>query len=490
MNFGRLSYLLLMLAVMTGLPVFAADKTPPTKPVVTDAGTYTNSATNLHAKWTSSDPQSGIAKYKYHIREGSTTGPIMIDWTAVGLATEITRSGLSLRNGKTYYIGVKAINGEGNTSDVGYSDGITVQADSLPTPPASTPPAELPPAPSLPQPPPAVLPYQGFGANTRGGEGQPVYHVSNLNDSGPGSLRDALSQGNRHVVFDVGGEISLNSSLPVRGAFITIDGFTAPSPGVTLQNYGLSIDGNRGNHDIIVRGIRIREAGNSTDAAETDGLHVIHGAYNVVIDHVSIYGSEDGNLDIGTGAHDVTVSWSIFIKPAGTEKNMLIKYDPSRITLHHNLFLHARQRNPQVRIDNLGTPAMDTTLDMRNNVVWGWGNGYGTLVWYGPRANIVNNFYSNPSGSDNDAIRVCRGECDEGNPSSAARAYVDGNFSSEGVNLNVEGTESIPFSAPAVDISDACTAAHQVLADAGLPVRDSVELQSLGSISLSACSGS
>lgn len=132
---------------------------------------------------------------------------------------------------------------------------------------------------------------------------------------------------------------------------------------------------------------------------------------------------------------------------------------------------------------------MDTTVDMRNNLVWDWGSGYGTLIWYGPRANIVNNFYSNPTGSDNDAIRVCQGECDGGNPASAATAYVSGNFSGEGINLDGEGTETTPFPAPPVDTTDACTAAQQVLAHAGVPVRDSTELQYLGSISLSACPG-
>jgi hypothetical protein len=456
-------------------PVFGRDKTPPTKPVVTDDGDYTDSFTTLHAKWVSSDPESGIAKYRYEIREGSISGHRFIDWTSVGAATEITVSGLNLRNGETYFIGVKAVNGEGKSSDAGYSDGITVQVDvAEPTEPPSEPTS------------PTAGTYQGFGADTLGGDGQPIFRVTNLSDSGPGTLRDALSQGNRYIVFDVAGEILLDSKLPVRGAFVTIDGFSAPSPGITVRNYGISIDGNRGNHDIIVRGIRIREAGNSSDGQATDGMHVVHGAYNVVIDHVSIYGSEDGNLDIGTGARDVTVSWSIFIKPAGTEKNMLIKYDPGRVTLHHNIFADAEQRNPQVRIDNAGTRATDTTLDMRNNIVWNWGIGYGTLVWYGPRANIVNNFYSNPTGSDNDAIRICQGECD-GNPASAARAYVKGNFSGEGLNLNNEGTEIVAFPAPVVDITDACTAAHQVLSKAGLRVRDSTEHQYLDAITLSGC---
>src|SRR5882672_4113616 len=64
--------------------------------------------------------------------------------------------------------------------------------------------------------------YEGFGRNTTGGAGQPVYHVTNLNDSGAGSLRDAISQGNRCVMFDFGGTISLGSMPSVRGANITI----------------------------------------------------------------------------------------------------------------------------------------------------------------------------------------------------------------------------------------------------------------------------
>ena len=97
---------------------------PPTKPVVIDDGAYTSSFVKLHAKWTSASPESGSVKFRYQIRKGSTLGPIIVGWQSVGLATEFTHLGLSLFNGKTYYIGVKAINSEGKTSDVGYSDGI------------------------------------------------------------------------------------------------------------------------------------------------------------------------------------------------------------------------------------------------------------------------------------------------------------------------------------------------------------------------------
>lgn len=314
--------------------------------------------------------------------------------------------------------------------------------------------------------------HQGFGAGTPGGEGQAVYHVTNLNDSGQGSLRDAVSQGNRHIVFDVGGEILLGAKLAVRGAFITIDGFTAPSPGITLKNAGLNISGNKGAHDVIVQGIRVR-------GSSEDGIQIVEGAYNVVIDHVSIQGSADGNLDIGTGTHDVTISWSIFAEPAGDEKNMLIKYNPSRITLHHNMFLNAKQRNPQVRIDDAGTLARDTTLDMRNNLVWGWQGGYGTLIWYGPWANVADNFYSAAGGDPETALRVSDG----------ARVFAAGNFSQDGLTsyINGQGTEPVPFQAPLVDTTDACTAAHLLLSDAGVKPRDAVDQQYLSAISLPSC---
>ena len=81
--------------------------------------------------------------------------------------------------------------------------------------------------------------YEGFGASTLGGEGQAVYRVTNLKDSGPGSLRDALARGNRMIVFGVKGEIVLKSEIRVKGAFMTIDGFTAMAPGITVKNYGL-----------------------------------------------------------------------------------------------------------------------------------------------------------------------------------------------------------------------------------------------------------
>jgi len=325
--------------------------------------------------------------------------------------------------------------------------------------------------------------YHGFGSGTVGGEGGEVVRVTSLGDAGPGSLREALASGRRTILFEVGGVIELRDHLWVRGGNVTIDGHSAPSPGITLQNFGLVIRGNRGAHDVIVRGLRVRRAA-------IDGIQVSYGAYNVLIDHVSVHGSGDGNIDI-TESHDVTVSWSILAEPAGDAKNMLIKYNPSRVTLHHNLFVGAKQRNPQARIDDAGTPATDITIDMRNNVVWNWRNGYGARVWFGAWANVVNNFFGSPSSTPSGRQRgllVCRTDC-EGGPASAGRAWVDGNVSWDGASalINGLGTESAPFPAPPVPTEPACVAASRVLAEAGVQPFDTVDRTYLASVQASTC---
>jgi hypothetical protein len=115
--------------------------------------------------------------------------------------------------------------------------------------------------------------------------------------------------------------------------------------------------------------------------------------------------------------------------------------------------------------------ATGTTADIRNNLVWGW-NGYGTLVWHGPRVNVVNNFYSHAD----DAISIV-----------AAQAYVQGNASANGKNINRVGTVSSPFPAPGVATQDACTAAHRVLKEAGVRPLDKFDRLFLSSITLPAC---
>jgi pectate lyase len=310
---------------------------------------------------------------------------------------------------------------------------------------------------------------QGFGATTPGGAGRPVVHVTNLNDSGPGSLRAAVSAGNRTVVFDVPGDIGLLDHVYVTGAFITIDGLTAPPPGITLRGRGLILRGSRGVHDVIVRGLRIRDS-------SVDGVQVAYGAYNIRLEHMSVSGSVDGNLDITESAHDVTVAWSILAAPAPPQKNSLIKYQPSRITLHHNAFAGASQRNPLVSIDDVGSPAVDTTVDMRNNLVRGWAGGHGTMVRNRALVNMVANYFDTAGSDATDSVVV--------DLATAPRVYMAGNQASDGRALDQLGTEPAPFAAAGVTTQDACEAAHLVVAQAGVRPLDATDTRHLGGLTL------
>jgi hypothetical protein len=344
--------------------------------------------------------------------------------------------------------------------------------------------------------------YQGFGASTLGGTGQPVYAVTNLNDAGPGSLRDAVSQEKRSVVFKVAGEIKLTNDIWVRGAFLTIDGTTAPSPGITLKNHGLLIRGHHGAHDIIVRGIRVRDS-TGCDRCPTSGagISISRGAYNIVLDHVSVQGAQDQALGMGKEAHDVSVQWSIFAESGsatGTNLPVLISASTKRASMHHNLLIKGYERLPQAKYSDSGTQASDTQLDLRNNLIWEW-RSVATQLWKGTRANVVANYYHTPDGTENThkrAIYFCHAgskppQCDGTNPQWFARAYIADNTSGHGPEittyLNSLGTEASPFPAPSIDTTDACTAAQQVLAHAGVRPLDAVDQRYIAQVFLVGC---
>ena len=108
---------------------------------------------------------------------------------------------------------------------------------------------------------------EGYGKFTSGGRGGRVYIVTNLNDSGPGSLREAVeAEGPRIVVFEVDGIIHLESSLVIKNDDITIAGQSAPGDGICLADYPLSVDAS----NVIVRYIRCRLG--DAIARDSDGL--------------------------------------------------------------------------------------------------------------------------------------------------------------------------------------------------------------------------
>ncbi len=102
------------------------DTTASTKPIVTDEGATITNTTSLSASWSSSDPESGIKDYQYKITQDTITGTVIKNWTSTETTSLVNATGLILTIGKKYYFSVKALNGAGKWSAVGYSDGITV----------------------------------------------------------------------------------------------------------------------------------------------------------------------------------------------------------------------------------------------------------------------------------------------------------------------------------------------------------------------------
>ena len=121
---------------------------------------------------------------------------------------------------------------------------------------------------------------EGFGRFATGGRGGEVYHVTNLNDSGPGSFRDAVSKPNRIVVFDTGGVIKIKSRIAV-SPNITIAGQTAPGDGITIYGNGLSFSKA---DNAIVRYLRIRMGIN---AGKEEAVGIAQGS-DMILHHLSV----------------------------------------------------------------------------------------------------------------------------------------------------------------------------------------------------------
>lgn len=171
--------------------------------------------------------------------------------------------------------------------------------------------------------------YQGYGVNTPGGRFGTVLRVTNLNDSGPGSLRAAVTTpGARFVIFETSGTIHLATPLVVTQPYVTIAGQTAPSPGILLRGPGLVIDA----HDVVVQHLRVRVGALSL---EPHGVWMRDNAHNVVVDHVSISWSVWTSLAVNTytpgkPSGEVTIIDSLIAEGlACSGKNTYMTCDPA-----------------------------------------------------------------------------------------------------------------------------------------------------------------
>jgi endonuclease/exonuclease/phosphatase family metal-dependent hydrolase/pectate lyase len=271
---------------------------------------------------------------------------------------------------------------------------------------------------------PAFPGAEGFGRFAKGGRGGDVYHVTTLNDAGPGSFRDgiATATGPRTIVFDVSGTIELKSKLVVDKSFLTIAGQTAPGDGVCLKDQSFQI--RKASH-VIVRYLRVRLGDeNKTkpagfDAMTTDDID------HVIIDRVSVSWGIDGLHDLRRGGN-VTVQWCLYAEALHDslhEKGphaMLASFRDltAGVSIHHNLFASSRERHPTLGGSPRTKPG--AVCDFRNNVVY---NASGATNLGNCRINVVNNYYRpGPNAPANHQPLATKAEVE-----GATRAYLAGN---------------------------------------------------------------
>ncbi|MDT7837085.1 GDSL-type esterase/lipase family protein [Aquabacterium sp. OR-4] len=347
---------------------------------------------------------------------------------------------------------------------------------------------------------PAFPGAEGAGRFALGGRGGRVIFVSNLGDSGPGSLRAAVeAQGPRTVVFEVSGTIALKTPLVVRNGRITIAGQTAPGDGITLRDQPLEIAAD----DVVLRFIRSRLGDES--GVDGDAIGIVSGR-RIVIDHVSASWSTDevlsasARFDRPERSFDaVSVQWCLISESLDANRvkaphkhgfgTLLRAGRGARLSFQHNLWAHHADRMP--RPGNWHGPALDAEggfFEFRNNLFYDWGReraGYNldtaTRSTYGF---VANSYRRGPSSQGAWAF-------EESSPLAQAHAegnQMDGQLPADARSLWRAHPKHLPQGLPAgywlaaplnlgpVHTVAAAEAEQRVLAHAGaVLVRDAVD---------------
>ncbi|HUO07992.1 MAG TPA: autotransporter-associated beta strand repeat-containing protein [Phycisphaerae bacterium] len=227
---------------------------------------------------------------------------------------------------------------------------------------------------------------QGFGAVATGGRTGGVYVVTNLNDSGTGSFRDAVSHSNRIIVFAVSGHISLASAVSA-SSNLTILGQTAPGDGVAIEGAEVSFFGKSND---IVQHLRFRDGtgdpgyngSSSTSSSSSNCLNLGNGT-NMIFDHVSAEFAPYNNVDASSGTNNLTFSNSIIANPIASQR-FNFHNEGANTTYIGNIFANSHGRDPLAKADT----------QFVNNIAYNYqyafttGNSAGTF-----RFDILNNYF-------------------------------------------------------------------------------------------------
>lgn len=269
---------------------------------------------------------------------------------------------------------------------------------------------------------------QGFGKNATGGRDGAVYHVTNLNDSGAGSFRDAVSQPNRIVVFDVGGYIKLLTAVSVKSN-ITIAGQTAPGGGIGFRSGEISF---ANSSNVIMRHVRVRPGDETAD--DTDDALSLYRAQNVILDHCSFEfapWNNIGGVSDDWQAHpvtNITFQDNLIADPTGQQFGAHTESVASDWAWYRNVFANSHNRNPLAK----------TNTVFVNNVLYNCSAGYTTHTSTQFKHDIINNYFifgPASTGTDNTWYQVDKNQS----------IFYSGNLKDNNRNGTLDGAETTPY---------------------------------------------
>ena len=302
-----------------------------------------------------------------------------------------------------------------------------------------------------------------------------MYHVTNLNDGGAGSLRYGVSNAptsGRTIVFDVAGTIALKSQITMEGGKITVAGQTAPGHGICIKNYYLFLDNDCDN--TVIRHIRHRLG---EDKNVNGDAITVAGGNNVIIDHCSTSWGTDETLSVVEKANNITVQWSLITEGLNAKDHgygSLIRPEVnSNVTFHHDLYAHHLSRCP--RPGNYNSTLLQ--FDFRNNVIYDWGEqaGYTNFTDEYVNMNYVGNYLvAGPSTAADEVSDAFS------SPGNCVHIYQSGNKIDPNKNGIFDGTDTgwamfsgtyvamgTEYAYPAVYTESADVALERVLNEAG-----------------------